>query len=104
MALPNPSFAVTVIVEVPVPAAIGEVALTVDWDALTAPALPVALKFTGEPAPVAWSVCVPLFVPSVQLVLAMPLALLVAVTGTSTITVTAKDGFGNAISGATVSL
>jgi hypothetical protein len=30
--------AVTVIVEVPVPAAIGDVALTVDWDAETAPA------------------------------------------------------------------
>jgi len=35
---PNPSLAVTVIVEVPVPAAIGDVALTVDWDAETAPA------------------------------------------------------------------
>src|SRR5438093_840586 len=38
MALPNPSLAVTVIVEVPVPAAIGEVAVTVDWAAETAPA------------------------------------------------------------------
>ena len=36
--LPNPSFAVTVIVEVPVPAAIGDVAVTVDWPAETAPA------------------------------------------------------------------
>src|SRR2546422_301129 len=35
---PNPSFAVTVIVDVPVPAAIGEVAVTVDWPAETAPA------------------------------------------------------------------
>jgi len=37
--LPKPSVAVTVIVEVPVPAAIGDVALTVDWAADTAPAL-----------------------------------------------------------------
>src|SRR6266511_1261363 len=36
--LPNPSFAVTVIVEVPVPAAIGDVAVTVDCVAETAPA------------------------------------------------------------------
>ena len=37
--MPKPSVAVTVIVEVPVPAAIGDVALTVDWAADTAPAL-----------------------------------------------------------------
>src|SRR2546421_614730 len=37
--LPNPSFAVTLIVDVPVPAAIGEVAVSVDWAAETAPAL-----------------------------------------------------------------
>src|SRR5207249_4470809 len=36
--LPNPSLAVTVIVEVPVPAAIGDVALTVDWVADRVPA------------------------------------------------------------------
>src|SRR5213594_630387 len=36
---PNPSFAVTVIVEVPVPAAIGDVAVTVDCAADTAPGL-----------------------------------------------------------------
>jgi hypothetical protein len=36
--LPNPSLAVTVIVEVPVPAAIGDVAVSVDWPAETAPA------------------------------------------------------------------
>src|SRR3989449_760307 len=36
--LPNPSLAVTVIVEVPVPAAIGDVAVSVDWAAETAPA------------------------------------------------------------------
>src|SRR5690242_11165322 len=36
--LPNPSFAVTVIVDVPVPAAMGDVAVTVDCAADTAPA------------------------------------------------------------------
>ncbi len=36
--LPNPSLAVTVIVEVPVPAAIGDVAVSVDWPAETTPA------------------------------------------------------------------
>jgi hypothetical protein len=36
--LPNPSLAVTVIVDVPLPAAIGDVAATVDWPADTAPA------------------------------------------------------------------
>src|SRR6266516_3699807 len=36
--LPNPSLAVTVIVEIPVPAAIGDVAVSVDWAAETAPA------------------------------------------------------------------
>src|SRR5713101_10074330 len=36
--LPNPSLAVTVMVEVPVPAAIGEVAVTVAWAADTVPA------------------------------------------------------------------
>jgi hypothetical protein len=36
--LPNPSLAVTVMVEIPVPAAIGEVAVTVDWVAETVPA------------------------------------------------------------------
>src|SRR5919197_876133 len=35
--LPRPSLAVTVIVEVPVPAVIGDVALTVDWAAESAP-------------------------------------------------------------------
>src|ERR1043166_4896672 len=37
--LPNPSLAVTVIVEVPVPAAIGDVAGGVDWPVETGPAL-----------------------------------------------------------------
>src|SRR2546426_108239 len=38
MGLPNPSLAVTVIVEVPVPAVMGDVAVTVDKDADTVPA------------------------------------------------------------------
>src|SRR6266700_377307 len=38
MRLPFASFAVTVIVDVPLPAAIGDVAVTVDWAAETAPA------------------------------------------------------------------
>jgi hypothetical protein len=38
MGLPNPSMAVTVIVEVPVPAAIGDVAVMVDWAAEASPA------------------------------------------------------------------
>jgi hypothetical protein len=37
--LPLASFAVTVIVDVPLPAVIGEVAVTVDWAAETAPAV-----------------------------------------------------------------
>src|SRR5438874_1494912 len=40
--LPCASFAVTVMVEVPLPAAIGDVAATVDWLADTAPALTTA--------------------------------------------------------------
>src|SRR5438876_6552593 len=46
-----------------------------------APAVAVALKVTGEPAPVACTVCGPAWVPSVHAVLAMPLALLVDVGG-----------------------
>jgi len=42
-----------------------------------------ALKVTGDPAPVACTVCVPAAVPSVQLVAAMPLPLLVDVVGLS---------------------
>ena len=41
--LPFASFAVTVIVEVPLPAAIGDVALTVDWAADTAPLVTVTV-------------------------------------------------------------
>src|SRR5205807_1334479 len=46
-----------------------------------APAVAVALKVTGDPAPVACTVCVPAVVPSVQVVVAMPLPLLVDVVG-----------------------
>src|SRR2546426_445536 len=46
-----------------------------------APAVAIAEKFTGDPAPVAWIVWVPAWVPSVHAVLAMPLALLVDVGG-----------------------
>src|SRR6266581_1573542 len=46
-----------------------------------APAVAIAEKFTGDPAPVAWTVWVPAWVPSVHAVLAMPLALLVDVGG-----------------------
>src|SRR5439155_916545 len=45
------------------------------------PAVPVALKGTGDPAPVACTVCVPAAGPSVQVVAAMPLPLLVDVVG-----------------------
>src|SRR2546428_392309 len=47
--LPLASLAVTVMVDVPLPAAIGEVAVTVDWLALGAPAGPVAGNVTGLP-------------------------------------------------------
>src|SRR2546430_260236 len=46
-----------------------------------APAVAIAEKFTGDPAPVAWIVWVPAWVPSVHAVLAMPLALFVDVGG-----------------------
>src|SRR2546430_17058351 len=48
---------------------------------VAAPAVAVALKLTGDPAPVACTVCVPAVVPSVQVVVAMPLPLLVDVVG-----------------------
>src|SRR5437667_10572372 len=51
----------------------------VSW--LAPPAVAVALKVTGEPAPVACTVWVPTAVPSLHAVLAMPLALLVDVGG-----------------------
>src|SRR5207302_10218458 len=46
-----------------------------------APAVAVALKVTGDPAPVACTVCVPAAVPTVQVVVAMPLPLRVDVVG-----------------------
>src|SRR5438552_1107569 len=46
-----------------------------------APAVAVALKVTGEPAPVACTVWVPAAVPSVQRVVAMPLPSVVEVGG-----------------------
>jgi hypothetical protein len=52
--LPNSSLAVTVIADVPAPAAIGEVAVTVDWPADTVPA------FTTTVA--VWVIATPLIV------------------------------------------
>src|SRR5881397_3367407 len=49
--LPKPSLAVTVMVEVPVPAAIGEVALTVDWPAETGPAFTTTVAIWVTPIP-----------------------------------------------------
>src|SRR5205823_3783612 len=46
-----------------------------------APAVAVAVEVPGDPAPVACTVCVPAVVPSVQVVVAMPLPLLVDVVG-----------------------
>src|SRR5439155_374251 len=53
------------------------------WIAIcvAAPAVAVAVKVTGDPAPVAWTVCVPAWGPNVQVVAAMPLALVVDVVG-----------------------
>src|SRR5439155_1117671 len=48
---------------------------------VAAPAVAVALKATGDPAPVACTVCVPAPGPSVQVVAAVPVALLVDVVG-----------------------
>src|SRR5439155_889769 len=48
---------------------------------VAAPAVAVAVKVTGEPAPVACTIWVPACVPNVQVVAAMPLALLVDVGG-----------------------
>src|SRR2546421_1385906 len=77
---PFASRAVTVTVAVPVPAVIGEVAVTVDWAADTSPATPVAVNVTGLPliplpAAVAVSVSGRAVVDSVQLpTMAIPLA------------------------------
>src|SRR5436190_888717 len=58
IALPNPSLAVTVSVELPVPATIGDVAVTVDWVADRAPGVTttVALCVTATPSTVAVTV------------------------------------------------
>ena len=83
---PNASFAVTVIVELSVPArmVLGS-ATTVDWVSLTPPAVPVAVNVTGlpvRPALAALNVFVPAVVPSVQEVsVAMPLAFVAMVAG-----------------------
>src|SRR5205823_414131 len=63
----------------PLCAVAGGGVLIVSW--VAAPAVAVALKLTGDPAPVACTVCVPAAVPSVQVVAAMPLPLLVDVVG-----------------------
>ena len=77
---PFASRAVTVMVDVPLPATIGDVAVTVDWAADTAPAVPVAVNVTGFPliplpAALAVSLFGPAVVESVQLpTVAIPLA------------------------------
>jgi hypothetical protein len=63
---PLPSFAVTVMVELPLPAVIGEMTLTVDCVADTAPAVPVAVNVTGLPESDP-DVAVSVFVPAVGL-------------------------------------
>src|SRR5947208_3313021 len=45
---PFASRAVTVTVDVPLPATIGDVAVTVDWVAATAPAVPIVVDVTGR--------------------------------------------------------
>src|SRR5207249_9815204 len=46
---PFASRAVTVMVDAPLPATIGDGAVTVDWVAATAPAVPIAVSVTGLP-------------------------------------------------------
>jgi len=71
--LPLASLAVTVMVDVPLPAAIGEVAVTVDWLALGAPAVPVAVNVTGLPViPDPPAVAVRAFGPAVVLRVQLP--------------------------------
>src|SRR2546425_262505 len=83
-ALVNASRAVTVMVAALVPEdavkLVGE-AVSVDCDALTGPGVEVATKFTGDPAAVACTVCATVWIPSVQLVVAIPLALVADVAG-----------------------
>src|SRR6266487_5467029 len=76
--LPNPSLAVTVIVEVPVPAAIGVVAVTVDWPADTAAAFTTTLAVcaTATPSIVADTVLDPAAV-ELSVPVATPLAFVV---------------------------
>src|SRR5436189_67093 len=47
---PLASFAVTVMVDVPLPAVIGELAVTVDWAADTAPALSAIVRDVAGPS------------------------------------------------------
>src|SRR5881396_3029304 len=49
--LPNPSLAVTVIVDVPVPAAIGDVTVSVDWPAETGPGFTTIVAVAVTPTP-----------------------------------------------------
>jgi len=49
--LPKPSLAVTVIVDVPVPAAIGDVAVSVDWPAETGPGFTTIVAVAVTPTP-----------------------------------------------------
>ena len=49
--LPNPSLAVTVMVDVPVPAAIGDVAVRVDWPADTGPGFTTIVAVAVTPTP-----------------------------------------------------
>src|SRR5439155_1057279 len=75
---------VTVIVEALVPSLaviVPGAAATLDCPPFGPPAVPVAVNVTGDPAPVAWTVCVPAWGPNVQVVAAMPLALVVDVVG-----------------------
>src|SRR6266498_1935159 len=85
--LPKPSSAVTVMVDALVPSEAGivpGVALTLVFDALTAPGRAVARKFRGLATPVAWTAWVlsaPVRVPSVHCVDATPFAAVSDVSG-----------------------
>src|SRR6266487_4326997 len=72
--LPNPSLAVTVIVEVPVPAAIGVVAVTVDWLPDTAAAFTTTLAVCATATPSIVAETAPVFTTTVAVwVIATPL-------------------------------
>src|ERR1041385_6725470 len=88
MTLPYWSRAVTVIVLGPAPldaVMVAGAATTLVCVGLTAPGTVKAVKLSVDPTPVAWAVCVlsvgVIVVPSVQLVDAMPLVLVVEVSG-----------------------